>query len=152
MASLPSLRVLANGDPRVFAEAIKRFGLQVVGYRNNDPLETRVQSESVSAIASVLTEDADDQLDLPRSTVEAMRIAEEYGYIVKVLEEMGLPDEEMGGGTAAPPMAPPKPGIEPGTKPQTPERKPRRKRKPFNPPRPQEEPAPKACGMAKGRR
>jgi hypothetical protein len=150
MASLPSLRVLANSDPRVFAEAIKRFGLQVVGLRNNDPLETRVQNESVSAIASVLTEDADDQFDLPKSTVAAMRIAEEHGYIVKVLEEMGLPGEEVGGGVTAPPMAPPKPGVrpKPETRPGRPEpgRKPGRRRKPFNPPRPQEDPGPKACG------
>ena len=144
MTTLASLRVLANGDARVFAEAIKKFGLQVVGLRNNDPLETRVQNESIQALASTMTEDVDDPVGLSRDTISAMRIAEEHGYIVKVLEEMGLPGEEMGGGVAAP-VAPPKPGIRPRAKPRKPqERTPRRK--PFNPTRPQVDPDPKACG------
>jgi len=152
MANLSTLRILANSDPYVFAEEIKKYGLQVVGLRNRDPLETRVQAESVSAIASTLTEDIDDPVGLHPATVQAMRIAEEFGYIVKVLEEMGLPGEEMGGG--APPMAPPKPGIKPGgpgVRPGPgpgpgPGKRQQPKRKPFNPPRPQEEPGPKACG------
>jgi hypothetical protein len=150
MASLSTLRVLANSDPYVFAEAIKKYGLRVVGLQNRNPLETRVQSESVSAIASTLTEDIDDPVDLPRQSVDAMRIAEEYGYIVKVLEEMDLPPEPeeqdilglgIGGGTAAPAKPKEKPGVKPG---RAPGKDP--KRKPFNPPRPQKDPAPKACG------
>lgn len=140
MASLSTLRVLAAGDPHVFAEAIKRFGLKVVGYRNNDPLETRVQSESITSIASTLTEDVDGPVSLPRATIEAMRIAEDHGYIVKILEGFADGGEgEIGGGveTAPPPTR---------TRPGSPTKKPKEKRKPFNPPRPQKEPNPKACG------
>lgn len=144
MTTLSSLRILANSDARVFAEAIKKFGLKVVGLRNNDPLESKVQSESIHALASTMTEDVDDPVGLSKPTIQAMRIAEEYGYIVKILAEMGLPQEDPMGGTAAP-AAPPKPGVRPGVKPGRRKERPA-KRKPFNPTRPQVDPDPKACG------
>jgi len=82
--TLSTLRVLAKGDVNVFAESIKDFGLRIVGSHNTDPLESRVQVESVSAIASAIMEDVNDQVELPKKTLQVMRLAEEFGYIVKV--------------------------------------------------------------------
>jgi len=136
------LRVLAGSDPKVFAEEIKRFGLKVVGFKSTDPLKTRVQSESVAAIASTITEDVDTDKDLHPATVRAMQIAEDYGYIVKVLEEMFGDEDDEGAVATKPAVAPPKPKPKPGTAP--PKERPKR-RQPWNPPRPAEEPTPKAC-------
>ena len=109
MVTLSALRVLANSDRRVFAEAIKSYGLKVIGLRNNDPLATKIQVESVSAIASTLSEDIDDPVGLSKKAEKAMQIAEEYGYIVKILEGTGLPEEEdfEAGSTTTAPVAPP---------------------------------------------
>ena len=139
------MRILAAGDPSVFAEAIQRYGLMVIGRKNTNPLDRIVQSESVSAIASTITEDVDDSVGLASQSVEAMRIAEEYGYIVKIIEEMDYPgeDEDMEEGGVAT-TAPVKPKEKPGVMPDKTPKKPRRS--PFNPPRPKKDPAPKACG------
>jgi len=141
--NLQSLRILALGDPRVFAETIYRqFGLKVIGLRNNDPLESRVQKESISAMASVITEDADELMEISSPRLAVKKLAESCGYIVRVLEEMGT------GGVAAGPMAPIAPTpTKPGTRPKpgkAPSRRKEKRRDPFNPPRPAKMPKPKA--------
>ena len=147
--NLQSLRVLASGDPRVFAETIYRqFGLKVIGLRNNDPLESRVQKESISAMASVMTEDADELIEISPARLAVKRLAEDFGYIIKVLEEMGT------GGVAAGPMAPAPAPVKPGTRPKpgnAPSRRKEKRRDPFNPPRPAKLPKPKARGRRSGR-
>lgn len=126
------LHALARSDPRVFAETIRQYGLEIIGIKDTDPLRKQVQPESVSAVASAMAEAVNDSIEMTTDAIIAKRIAEEYGYIVKILE------------ATAPPLTKPmpKPGIKPGTAPERPERKPRRE--PWNPPRPAKEPEPKA--------
>ena len=136
MTSFSTLRVLAISDKQVFAEAIKDFGLEVIGFKNNDPLNKKVQVESIVAMASAITEDADDNVDIPAEVIAAKRLAEDLGYIVRLVE--GYDDIESGG-TITKPVTRPNPGTKPGQRP-----KPRPKSTPFNPPKPSENPAPKA--------
>ena len=142
-----TLKTLAVGDPNVFAETLLRnFGLKIIGIKNIDPLETRVQSESIAAMASVITEDIDNIPDIHPIRLEAKKLAEDYGYIVKVLEEMGVGTGDIGMGPGGPAVAPPKPRTKPGIKPGREKRREKR-RDPFNPPRPAKNPMPKACSM-----
>jgi hypothetical protein len=83
--SLAALKVLATSDPNVFAESIKNYGLEVLGKRNNNPLQTQVQEESVASIASALTEDVHTFRQMSADTRRAKNIAEQYGYIVQLV-------------------------------------------------------------------
>ena len=84
--TLESLEVLANSDPETFAEAVKKYGLQVIGSRESDPLQTQVQEELVAAMASAITEDINDNTELTDMQQAIYQLAEQYGYIVHVIE------------------------------------------------------------------
>jgi hypothetical protein len=104
-------------------------------------------------MASVISEDVDDLPDIHPIRLEAKKLAEGYGYIVKVLEEMGVGTGDVAMGPAAGPAAPapvkprtkPRPGEQPGKRRE-------KRRGPFNPPRPAKDPKPKACSMRESRR
>jgi len=83
--NIASLEVLAKSDPTLFAETIKQLGLLVIGTRESDPLQTQVQEELVSAMASAITEDINDNTELTAQQKAVYRLAEEYGYIIQVL-------------------------------------------------------------------
>ena len=80
------LKIIANSDPYLFEHLVHAEGLRIVGIINNNPLDTEVQTESVLAIASTLTEDAHDQIEMTRRQYDLKRIAENLGYVI-ALEE-----------------------------------------------------------------
>jgi hypothetical protein len=84
--NIESLRILANSDQDVFAETITSFGMKVIGTKSDDPLEKRVEVESVQAMASEITEDVNDNVDLTPAQSAIRKIAEEVGLIVTVCE------------------------------------------------------------------
>lgn len=83
--SYESLEVLAKSDATLFNEAIKRFGLQIVGTHERDPLKTQVQEEVVTAMSSVIVEDAYDKVELTPTQEAVYQLAEKYNYIVQLL-------------------------------------------------------------------
>lgn len=83
---IETLRILATSDQEVFAEAINSFGMEVVGTKNMDPLEKRVQVESIEAMASVITEDINDDAELTPAQSAIRKIAEDVGLIVALCE------------------------------------------------------------------
>lgn len=86
---MPSLKVfsmLAKSDPALFKHLLRNEGLQIIGKRDTDPLNKDVQVESVLAIASTLTEDVYDQLELNPHQASLQRIAEDHGYMVAIEE------------------------------------------------------------------
>ena len=129
---LESLSVLANGDPQLFAKTIRRYGFEVIGYRNIDPLEKHVQLETIESMASMITESIDEDEELNPIMIAIKQLAESHGYIVRLIDE-------------APVVAPPR--TMPGTRPKPGEKSPIRepKRTPWNPPRPAKLPKPKAA-------
>lgn len=82
LPSLESMEILAVSDQPVFESLMAHIGLQVEGRVSEDPLETRVQTESIASIASEITEGVHDYVEVdPRlHTFKAM--AEDYGYVV----------------------------------------------------------------------
>jgi hypothetical protein len=83
--SIESLQILAKSDPELFAEAVKQYGLRVIGTREADPLKTQVQEELVSAMASAITEDINNNTELTTRQMAIYKLAEQYGYIVQVI-------------------------------------------------------------------
>lgn len=89
--SLTTLELMAASDRSLFEHHMSKIGLPVIGRRNNDPTDKHVQLESISALASCITEDVNDNVNLSDYQKTAKRIAEDYGYIV-VTEDAGLYD------------------------------------------------------------
>jgi len=85
--NLSTLKILAESDPAVFADAIETFGIKVVGVKDNDPLNKRIQQESIVAMASVITEDVNDDAEFTPLQKAIKAIAEENGYIVSLCLE-----------------------------------------------------------------
>ena len=83
--TIESLEILAKSDPTLFAEAIKKYGFQMVGIRESDPLQTQVQEELVVAMASAITESIDENAELTVEQQTVYQLAEQYGYIVQVI-------------------------------------------------------------------
>lgn len=79
---LNELEILAKSDAELFAEAVKPFGLQVVGQKTNDPLNKEIQEEVVSAMASAITEDVNRNAEMTSEQKAIYSLAENYGYIV----------------------------------------------------------------------
>lgn len=90
MPSEAALEILAISDSAVFEHALNAVGLTILGQDDSDPLRNSVQNEHVDAIASVLTEDAHDLVELPSDIQAIKQLAEDYGYIVGVLSEKEL--------------------------------------------------------------
>jgi hypothetical protein len=84
--SYAALEILAQSDPVVFAESIKKHNLRIIGKRDTNPLKTQVQEETVQSIASVLTEEISIQQELPANVRRVKLLAEKYGYIVELMQ------------------------------------------------------------------
>ena len=84
--SLGVMEIVAVADRSLFEHLMQGVGLQVVGFNDGDPLRSSIQSESVTAIASIITEDIHETniIDPYRRQVKTM--AEELGYIVAIDE------------------------------------------------------------------
>lgn len=90
-AGLPTLRamqIMAISDRPLFEHLMKQIGLDVVGMVNTDPLQKETQVESVEAIASVITENRHDFVELNPELAAIKKAAEKLGYIVAVNEEV----------------------------------------------------------------
>lgn len=82
----PSVDVMriAAVDPALFEHLMARSGLRVVR-RNNDPLSTNVQTESVMAVASAITEDIHEPVQLSPHRKQLKDLAEkQLGYVVLI--------------------------------------------------------------------
>lgn len=84
LPSINALELMAVSDQPLFEHYMGKIGLPVIGRRNADPTETDVQLESVSAIASAITEDANDNIKLSQYHKSVQKMAESYGYIMEV--------------------------------------------------------------------
>ena len=82
MPSIQAMEILAISDQPVFESLMKHIGLRVEGKVNGDPLETQVQTESISAIATEITEDACGYVKISQNLREFKTMAEDYGYVV----------------------------------------------------------------------
>jgi len=97
--SLTAMELMAVGDRSLFEHHMKRIGLPIAGRRNLDPTETDVQLESISAVASIITEDVDENIGLDSYRARVKKIAEDHGYIVTIDEmiaDMGDSMNDMG--------------------------------------------------------
>lgn len=88
--SIDALEILAVSDPVTFEGLLYDAGLQIEGRMDDDPLNKNVQCESISAIASEITEDIHDFVDINPIVLEYKKLAEDYGYIVSFLDESKL--------------------------------------------------------------
>lgn len=82
LPSLQAMEILAVSDRTVFESLMNHIGLRVEGRANTDPLETKVQTESVAAIASEITEEAHGFVECDRRLHGFKQMAEDYGYVV----------------------------------------------------------------------
>jgi hypothetical protein len=82
--SIESMEILAVSDRAVFESLMNHIGLRIEGRVNEDPLETRVQSESVVSIASEITEDANNFVRCNPRLQGFKQMAEDYGYVVSI--------------------------------------------------------------------
>ena len=82
MPSIQAMEILAVSDQPVFESLMDHIGLQIEGRVSGDPLETNVQSESIAAMATEITEDACSYIECDQRLFEYKRMAEDYGYVV----------------------------------------------------------------------
>ena len=85
MNKLPSaqaMEILAISDQPVFESLMGHIGLPITGRINQDPLASQVQTESIAAIATEITEDVDDFVDADPRLHRYKELAEDYGYVV----------------------------------------------------------------------
>jgi hypothetical protein len=95
--SLAIFKLLITSDRGLFEHLINREGLQLVGLKNRDPLDTAVKSEAILAIASALTESVNDFTELTQRQSYLKHLAEQYGYIVALQEGLDqMPGTEPG--------------------------------------------------------
>ncbi len=85
MLTLSVLKIAA-ADSTLFEHLVNQTGLQIVGARNDDPLESTVQSEAIEAMASTITESIYDRVQLSPQHKAVKQLAESLGYIVAVSE------------------------------------------------------------------
>lgn len=82
MPSVQAMEILAVSDQPVFESLMGHIGLQIEGRVSGDPLESQVQSESISAIATEITEDAHSYIECDPRLHEYKQMAEDYGFVV----------------------------------------------------------------------
>jgi len=82
MPSVEAMEILAVSDRSVFESLMGHIGLTIEGRINEDPLETRCQNESISAIATEITEDHNTYIECDPRVHEYKKVAEDYGYVV----------------------------------------------------------------------
>jgi len=78
------LKILASSDMSLFEKHVKNAGLKIIGINNQD--KNNVQSESISSIASIITEDTDENITLNDYQKLIKRIAENHNYIIGINE------------------------------------------------------------------
>lgn len=88
MTPIRLARLFANGDHTLFRHCLAEAGLAVVGRRNRDPLRKNVQPSAILAMASALTEDYHDQVELTPHQRALQTLAESHGYVVALAEGM----------------------------------------------------------------
>ena len=89
MSKLPStsaMEILAISDQPVFESLMSHIGLPITGRINQDPLATQVQTESIAAMATEITEDVNDFVDADPRLHPYKKLAEDYGYVVSFSE------------------------------------------------------------------
>lgn len=84
MPSINVFKIAASADPELFESMMSRIGLPIIGIANQDPLRKDVQVESIKAMADVITEDVDDNVDMHPALRQIKTLAESMGYIVSV--------------------------------------------------------------------
>ncbi len=84
--TISTLELMIRSDISLFEHYIRQIGLKIVGLRSTDPIDITVQSESVTSIASVITDDINNNVDLSPYQTQIKRLAEDYGYIVAINE------------------------------------------------------------------
>lgn len=82
MRSLSFYRLLAESDKNLFFQEIQKLGFIIEGRTNNDPLNKRVEEARVLAISKEISEDRDDNNELPSELKAIQELAEVLGYIV----------------------------------------------------------------------
>jgi len=85
MPSVDVFEIVALSDRHLFEQMMSSAGLPILGEVTRDPLDHMVSSESVRAVADVITEDF-DQVDLPPELDAIKRMAEALGFIVGLNE------------------------------------------------------------------
>ena len=87
--SLAALEVLAKCDTSTFCSILESIGLRVLGTHEFDPLDIRVEEQTVASLASNMTEAIDDDIDLDPELAAIKNLAESFGYIVEITEGFG---------------------------------------------------------------
>jgi len=82
--SLGVVELLATTDANVFEHVMDSIGLSILGMRDGDPLRTTAMPEDIDAVASELTESADEYHDLDPYLASIKDLAEALGYIVSI--------------------------------------------------------------------
>jgi hypothetical protein len=80
------MEILAASDQPVFESLMHHIGLPVVGRVEEDPLESRVTTESIAAMATEITEDVNTNTEMRPELFEYKQLAEDYGFVVAVAE------------------------------------------------------------------
>ena len=86
MPSVESMEILAVSDQPVFESLMSYIGLRVEGKVSGDPLEKQVQTESIFAVATEITEDVFDYVECDPRLHGYKQMAEDYGYVVGFAE------------------------------------------------------------------
>lgn len=81
--SLEAMEILATSDVPTFKSLMEHIGLNIVGRVNTDPLDTEAKPEMVEAIASELTESANEFVESDDLS-EYKTLAEDYGFVVAI--------------------------------------------------------------------
>lgn len=84
-----ALKLMAISDKKLFESNMRKIGLRVVGLRSTDPTDGEVQSESILSLASVITENVNDNVVLSDYQKMAKKLAEDCGYIVEAVGDGG---------------------------------------------------------------
>jgi hypothetical protein len=82
--TMESLEILAVSDIPTFTKKMRSLGLKILGRTDPNPLNKMVQSESIAAISSQITEDVSDPIyrHADKRIMAYKQMAEDYGFIV----------------------------------------------------------------------
>ena len=76
------MEILAISDQPVFESLMAHIGLPITGRVNTDPLASQVQTETIAAMATEITEDVDSFVEADPRLHRYKELAEDYGYVV----------------------------------------------------------------------
>jgi len=83
--SLAALEVLAKCDTSTFCSILESIGLRVLGTHKFDPLNIRVEEQTITSLASNMAEAIDDDIDLNSELAAIKNLAESFGYVVEII-------------------------------------------------------------------